>query len=121
MILMALIFSVVNTLKGGMSQGVAIGVLVLYASVIISGVQVVVYSLIMEFLVNKIIKSIHAVAILSGLLGFMVVTSAYFILGGFEMRAFERDPYTPVIGLIIGILMGYTLKGHYGKSANKTN
>ncbi|MBI5205012.1 MAG: hypothetical protein HZA11_08855 [Nitrospirae bacterium] len=120
LILIALIYGVVTTVIGGRSQGIAIGVLTLYASAIIAGIQIIAYSLIMEFLVNKKIKNIHTAAILSGLLGFLVVSSAYLLMGGFKAYHFKRDPYTLIIGFFIGVAIGYALKYHYDRNRKGT-
>jgi quinol-cytochrome oxidoreductase complex cytochrome b subunit len=113
---MAFIYAAINTAMGGLSQGIAIGSLVLYASVFIAGVQTVAYSFLMEFFVNKKTKSIHSAAFLSGLLGFFVVASAYLRVGGFNMHRFERDPYTPILGFLLGVALGYVLKYYYEKA-----
>lgn len=117
LLVMALIFGVVNTVKGGLRQGISIGILVLHAAVLIAGIQTIAYSLLMEFLVNKKTKNIHTAAILSGLLGVIVVASSYLVVGGFKAYHFERDPYTLVLGFLIGMAIGYGLKYHHEKAS----
>ena len=52
----------------------------------------------------------HTVAFISGLLLLLIVVSAFVTFFGPTLTPFENDRLTPVLGFVIGGLLGYGLK-----------
>ncbi len=85
---------------------VAGGILmVLIGSYLFVGVQSIVYSLVMEFLVAPKVRSKKLAIFLSGAMGFL---SGLLISTGLSF-----------LGLLVGCLVGWYLISHYQKSVNK--
>ncbi|MEM9808189.1 MAG: hypothetical protein AAF959_23225, partial [Cyanobacteria bacterium P01_D01_bin.56] len=108
--LMAISYVLINTWHGSVQMGLAIGWLTLSQAFQTAGIQLFVYSLLMEFLVVPKLKNIHVVAIVSGLLLLLTVFSAFLTFFGPKLTPFENDRLTPVLGFVIGSLLGYGLK-----------
>ncbi|MEO0394765.1 MAG: hypothetical protein AAF243_02115 [Cyanobacteria bacterium P01_A01_bin.137] len=109
-VLMAISYTVLNTWQSGLQMGLAIGWLTFYSSWQFASIQLLTYSLLMEFLVVPKTKNIYAVTITSGLLLLVTVASAFIAFFGPTLTPFENDRLTLVLGFVIGSLLGYSLK-----------
>ncbi len=109
-ILMSMGYVVINAVKGSVHIGLAIGWLTFYSSFRLVAIQLLVYSGLMEFLVIPKFKNIHTVAFISGLLLLLIIVSAFVTFFGPTLTPFENDRLTPVLGFVIGGLLGYGLK-----------
>ena len=109
-VLMAISYTVLNTWQSGLQMGLAIGWLTFYSSWQFASIQLLTYSLLMEFLVVPKIKNIYAVTITSGVLLLVTVASAFIAFFGPTLTPFENDRLTPALGFAIGSLLGYGLK-----------
>ena len=109
-VLMAISYTVLNTWQSSLQMGIAIGWLTFYSSWQFASIQLLTYSLLMEFLVVPKIKNIYAVTITSGVLLLVTVASAFIAFFGPTLTPFENDRLTPALGFAIGSLLGYGLK-----------
>lgn len=109
-VLMAISYVLINTWHGSFQMGLVIGWLTLSQAFQTADIQLLVYSLLMEFLVVPKLKNIHVVAIVSGLLLLLTVVSAFLTFFGPTLTPFENDRLTPVLGFVIGSFLGYGLK-----------
>ncbi|EKU99508.1 hypothetical protein Lepto7375DRAFT_1563 [Leptolyngbya sp. PCC 7375] len=108
--LVAISYIVLNTWQSSFHVGLAIGWLTFYAGLRYAGIQLLAYSLLMEFLVVPKLKNIYTVTFVSGLLLLLTVISAFMRFFGPHLAPFENDRLTPVLGFVIGSLLGYGLK-----------
>jgi len=111
----ALVASLVHVVMGS-SRILDIFIFVLYGGIMLAGIQTLAYTIVMEFVVMKYVKTSHGVAFVSGMLGILVSLSAGLALYGINLRVFVQDPYVPVVGFILGVALGYGLKYYYNKS-----
>ena len=109
-VLMAISYTVLNTWQSSLQMGIAIGWLTFYSSWQFASIQLLTYSLLMEFLVVPKIKNIYAVTITSGVLLLVTVASAFIAFFGPTLTPFENDRLTPALGFAIGRLLCYGLK-----------
>ena len=109
-ILMALSYIFINTWHGSVHIGLAIGWLILTQAFTTAGIQLLAYSLLMEFLVIPKLKNIYTVTVVSGALLLVTVASAFIAFFGPTLTPFENDRLTPALGFAIGSLLGYGLK-----------
>jgi len=126
-LIFAELFSFDNLLRS-LSRFGFFGVITLIFQIIFGGMQTLLYSLLMEFVVNKKIKNIFSICFISGLLGMGVYFSALFFyyLSDNYMTGLPRSfnflspsSDNPLIILLIGVFVGYALNKMYHKSANK--
>ncbi|MEO0867026.1 MAG: hypothetical protein AAFY17_01015 [Cyanobacteria bacterium J06642_11] len=115
-LLMAISYLLLNTWHGSFSMGIAISGLMLTQTFTTAGLQLLIYAVLMEFLVVPKLKNIHGVACVSGGLLLLTVVSAFLVFLGPTLTPFEHDRLTPVLGFIIGGLLGYGLKHHARQS-----
>ena len=109
-VMMAISYVLINTWHGSFQIGLAIGWLTLTQAFRIASIQLLAYSLLMEFFVIPKLKNIHTVALISGLLILLIIASAFLASFGLTLTPFENDYLTPVLGFVIGSLLGYSLK-----------
>ena len=115
-VLIALIYVFVNLYINSTKESSGVFVLVFMGTAIYASIPTIIYSLSMEFYVNRKISNLHLTAVASGFFGLFVTLSVYFIASiilGSVTKAFENDQKTLVFGFIIGIIVGYMLKTLY--------
>lgn len=112
-VLMAIAYGVINLVLGGPMVSIAAGWLTFYFAIRTAGMQLILYSLAMEFLIVPKVKNIHGVALVSGVIMTLIVATAFITFFGRAFAPFERDMLTPILGFILGGLLGYGLKRNY--------
>ncbi|MEM9484358.1 MAG: hypothetical protein AAGA83_11765 [Cyanobacteria bacterium P01_F01_bin.116] len=114
-VLIAIAYAIINLIFNGPMASLTAGWLTLYFAIRITGIQVLLYSLAMECLIVPKLKNIHGVALVSGLIMTLIVATAFITFFGRTFAPFERDILTPILGFILGGLLGYGLKRSYQK------
>ncbi|MBX2862497.1 MAG: hypothetical protein KTR27_03010 [Leptolyngbyaceae cyanobacterium MAG.088] len=112
-VLIAIAYAGINLVASGPIVSLAAAWLTLYFAIRIAGIQLVLYSLAMEFLIVPKLKNIYGVALVSSLMMTLIVATAFITFFGRTFAPFERDILTPILGFILGGLLGYGLKRHY--------
>lgn len=114
-VLIAIAYAGINLVVGGPIVSLAAAWLTLYFAIRVAGVQLLLYSVAMEFLIVPKLKNIYGVALVSSLMMTLIVATAFITFFGRTFAPFERDILTPILGFILGGLLGYGLKRHYQK------
>ncbi|WP_215618629.1 hypothetical protein [Leptothoe kymatousa] len=107
----AVSYVLINIWASNFNIGLAIGWLILDYSLRLAIFQLLAYSLLMEFLIVPKLRNIYAIAIISGILMILAITSTFMAFFGQGTTApFAYDKLTPVLGFTIGAVLGYILK-----------